>query len=70
MPAITVREGRLVTKAEAIAHLADLGVAPDIVDGVRRRRNGETVPLTAAERDTRARVVREVVRTRIGRLLD
>jgi hypothetical protein len=68
--AITVREGRLATKAEAIAYLADLGVAPDIVDGVRRRRNGETVPLTAAERDTRARVVREVVRTRIGRLLD
>jgi hypothetical protein len=67
--AITVWEGRLVTKAEAIAHLPELGVAPDIVDGVRRRRNGETVPLTAGERDTRARVVREVVRTQIARLL-
>jgi hypothetical protein len=67
--AITVREGRLVTKAEAIAHLPELGVAPDIVDGVRRRRNGEPVALTAGERDTQARLVREVVRTQIARLL-
>jgi hypothetical protein len=67
--AITLQEGRLVTKAEAIAHLPDLGVAPDIVDGVRRRRNGEPVSLSEAERDERAQVVREVVRTQIARLL-
>jgi hypothetical protein len=67
--AITMREGRLVTKAEAIAHLPELGVAPDIVEGVRRRRNGEPVTLTAGERDTRARLVRDVVRTQITRLV-
>jgi hypothetical protein len=67
--AITLRDGRLVTKAEAIAHLPDLGVTPEIVDGVRRRRDGAPTPLTPADGDARAHVVREVVRSQIARLL-
>ena len=52
---LTIRDGRLVTKTEAIAHLADLGLPPEILAGVRRRRAGDDV--------------RRFVRVQIARLL-
>ncbi len=66
---LTIRDGRLVTKSEAIGHLRELGLAPELVDGVHRRRHGETVTITAAERDARAEAVRRFVRAEISRLL-
>jgi hypothetical protein len=65
---LTIREGRLVTKSTAIAHLESLGLSPDIVDQVVRRRAGETVSLTAEQRSTRAIVVRRFVAGQIERL--
>lgn len=66
---LTIRDGRLVTKTEAIAHLADLGLSAVILDGVSRRREGEAVQISTAERDQRAEEVRAFVRAQIARLL-
>ena len=66
---LTIHDGRLVTKTEAIAHLADLGLPAEIIEGVRRRREGEDVRISAAERDQRAVTVRAFVRNQIRRLL-
>jgi hypothetical protein len=66
---LTIRDGRLVTKTEAITHLAHLGLPAEILDGVTRRREGDEVPISAAERDQRAETVRAFVRTQIARLL-
>jgi hypothetical protein len=66
---LTIRDGRLVTKAEAISHLVEMGLPAEILDGVRRRREGEDVRISAAERDRRGETVRAFVRTEIARLL-
>ena len=66
---LTIHDGRLVTKTDAIAHLADLGLPAEILDGVRRRREGEDVRISAAERDQRAETVRAFMRGQIARLL-
>ena len=66
---LTIHDGRLVTKTEAIAHLADMGLPAEIIEGVRRRREGEDVRISAAERDQRAETVRAFVRSQIRRLL-
>jgi hypothetical protein len=66
---LTIRDGRLVTKTEAIAHLAELGLPPEILDGVRRRRAGNDVWISPAEREARADEVRAFLRRQIARLL-
>ncbi len=66
---LTIRDGGLVTKTDAIAHLADLGLPAEILDGVRRRRDGEDVLISTVERDQRAETVRAFMRTEIARLL-
>ena len=65
---VTIAEGRLITKREAIDRLPALGVPAALADEIRRRRNGETVTLTAAARTERAAVVRRVMREQIARL--
>jgi len=65
---ITVEHGRLATKTEAIAHLADLGLPERIRVEVEQRRKGVAVPLTAPQRTERARTVRRFVRDHIERL--
>jgi hypothetical protein len=65
---LTMRDGRLVTKSEALAHLPALGLPDEITDGVVRRRAGETVPMSVAERSARAAVVRSFVAAQIERL--
>jgi hypothetical protein len=57
----TLREGRLVTKQEALPRLAGLGVDPGLVAEMRQRRDGGTVHLSAAQRLRRARHVRAVM---------
>ncbi len=67
---LTIRDGRLVTKTEAIAHLAELGLPPEILAGVRRRRAGDDVSISPADREARGDDVRRFVRAQIARLLD
>jgi hypothetical protein len=66
---LTIRDGRLVTKSEAIEHLVELGLASELVDGVRSRRDGEVLSLTTAAQEARAEAVRRFVREQIARLL-
>lgn len=65
----TLRDGRLLTKSEAIDLLPGLGVDADLVAEMRRRRAGERVVLSPAQRRRRARQVRSLVATSIGELL-
>lgn len=67
---LTIRTGRLVTKAEAIRHLTDLGLPAAVGEGVGRRRLGGTEVLTDAARRARAETARRFVRQQIARLLD
>ena len=57
----TLRDGRLLTKQEALPRLAGLGVDPDVVAEMSRRRAGRPVHLSAAQRLSRARHVRRVM---------
>jgi nucleotidyltransferase-like protein len=65
----TISEGILITKAEAIARMAERGVPPDVVDGVARRREGQSVVLSDVERNERAVVVRQFLKDEFARLL-
>jgi hypothetical protein len=58
---IARREGRLVTKTEALGRLPALGVPPDLVRAVARRRAGDPPPLTRRARRRQARLARRVV---------
>ena len=62
----TVTEDRLLTKAEALSRLDRFGVPPGLVEEIARRRKGEAVVLTDAERATRAEVARTIVAQAIG----
>ena len=57
----TLTEDRMLTKAEALTRLDRFGVPPGLVDEMTRRRAGEVVVLTDAERATRAEVARAIV---------
>lgn len=65
----TISDGVLITKTEAIARLADRGVPADVVLGVFRRREGQQVTLTEDERNDRAVIVRQFLKTEFARLL-
>jgi len=65
---LTIREGRLVPKSAAIDRLDGLGVPPEVVDGVRARRDGQSVELTDAARAERAVLVRRLMADGIARL--
>jgi len=66
----TIREGRLITKTEAITRLTELGLPAEIVDDIAARRRGEQSPaLTAAETKQRARTVRRFMGHHIDRLV-
>ena len=65
---VTIAEGRLITKREAIDRLPSLGVPPELTEQIRRRRAGETVDLTEAELRERSVLVRRVMREQIERL--
>ncbi|GLZ82001.1 nucleotidyltransferase [Actinorhabdospora filicis] len=67
--AATVDADRLITKAEAIARLGDFGVPVELAEQIRRRRDGETVPLTGRERVQRGDLARRLVREGIARLV-
>ena len=66
----TLREGRLVTKLEALPRLAGLGVEPGLVAELAQRRDGAGVPLSAGQRLRRARHVRAVMARGIADLTE
>ncbi len=61
----TLEDGRLITKAEAIARLGDLGLPAWVVDDVRARRDGEPLPLSYRDRVARGWVARAWVRSAV-----
>jgi hypothetical protein len=57
----TLTDDRLLTKAQALTRLDRFGVPPGLVEEITRRRAGDDVVLTDAERATRAEVARTIV---------
>lgn len=66
---VTLVEGRLITKSEALPRLASFGVDPALVDEIGRRRAGCPVTLSAAARKRRAEHARYVMDRGIKALL-
>ena len=66
---VTIAEGRLITKRDAIDRLPSLGVPVELAEEIRRRRAGEAVVLAEPWIRERAGLVRGIMREQLGRLL-
>ncbi|HSZ42759.1 MAG TPA: hypothetical protein VK817_22590 [Trebonia sp.] len=66
--AALMRDGELITKSAAIRRLGDFGVPDWLADQIRRRRAGEEVPASEAERLTRADLARRLMTDGIRQL--
>ena len=60
--------GDLITKTEAISRLADFGVPATLAQQIRRRRDGQVVTLSTAQRFRRARLTRRIMKQGVRRL--
>jgi len=60
--------GNLITKSEAISHLADFGVPDSLIQEIRRRRDGRPVTLGMPRRLSRALLTRRIMQDGIARL--
>jgi predicted nucleotidyltransferase len=60
--------GDLITKSEAIRRLPSFGVPAALADQIRRRRDGQDVPLGSLERIARARLARRLMRRGVRQL--
>lgn len=67
--AVTLRDGRLITKGEALTELLELGAPADVVDDIRQRRYGSPAPVSRLRRVRRAIRARAFVRRGIKRVL-
>ncbi|MEU9733511.1 nucleotidyltransferase domain-containing protein [Streptomyces sp. NPDC048002] len=56
---VTAREGRLISKGEALDLLPGLGAPVEVVDDIRRRRYGDPAPPTGEWTARRARLTRD-----------
>ncbi|WLQ43387.1 nucleotidyltransferase domain-containing protein [Streptomyces laculatispora] len=63
--AVTLRDGRMITKGEALTELLDLGAPADLVRDIRERRYAVPVPISRAERVRRGEQARTFVRNGI-----
>jgi len=68
--AVTIAEGRLITKREAIDRLPGLGVPAGLADEIRRRRAGEKIGHTDAELRERGTVTRRIMREQLALMLN
>ncbi len=59
---VTLRDGRLITKGEALTELPALGAPADLVHDIRERRYANPVPISEAERVRRGEQARAFVR--------
>ena len=66
---VTLTDGRLISKGEALDALPALGAPQDLVDDIRARRYGAPQGLSAPQRVRRARQARAFTRTAIQRIL-
>jgi hypothetical protein len=66
---VTIAEGRLITKREAIDRLPAMGVPAELTDQIRRRRAGERIELSEAAIADRAVLVRRLMREKMNHLL-
>jgi hypothetical protein len=66
---VTLREGRLISKREALNVLGRLDAPPDVVRDIYRRRYEDDQPLSEEWRTRRGRLARTFVRTGIERVL-
>jgi len=66
---VTLREGRLITKGEALAELLELGAPADVVRDIRERRYAQPEPINLLRRIWRAERTRAFVRRSIERTL-
>src|SRR5580700_524331 len=67
--AVTLRDGRLITKAEALCVLAGLGAPAEVVDDIRQRRYGEPGPASQRWTARRAELTLAFLRPAIGQLI-
>lgn len=67
--AVTLREGRLITKKEALSVLADRGAPADVVQDIYRRRYETPQPISGEWRARRAALARTFVRSGIEEVL-
>ncbi|MFI0237996.1 nucleotidyltransferase domain-containing protein [Streptomyces sp. NPDC016845] len=65
----TLRDGRLITKREALTDLAALGAPEDVVRDIHDRRYGDPAPITLRQRVRRGMRARAFVRRGIERTL-
>ncbi|GAA4533062.1 MULTISPECIES: nucleotidyltransferase domain-containing protein [Nonomuraea] len=65
--AVTLRDGRLISKREALDVLGEMGAPPVVVDGIRARRYGTDGPVLSRFR--RAKLARRFIRQAIVRVL-
>ncbi|MFG1941436.1 nucleotidyltransferase domain-containing protein [Nonomuraea sp. NPDC048826] len=65
--AVTLREGRLISKREALDVLVEMGAPPVVVDEIRARRYGTTPPVLSRFR--RATLTRRFIRRTIAEVL-
>ena len=66
---VTLREGRLITKGEALAELLELGAPAEVVRDIRQRRYANPAPIGLLRRIRRAERTRSFVRRSIQRTL-
>ena len=66
---VTLREGRLITKREALDVLASTGAPAGVVSDIRERRYGTAPPISAQWRARRGDLARSYVRLGIARTL-
>ena len=67
---VTLQDGRLITKAEALGVLAGLGAPAEVVDDIRQRRYGEPGPAKPRWVTRRADLTRAFLGPAIRQLLD
>jgi hypothetical protein len=67
--AVTLRDGRLITKGEALAELLELGAPADVVRDIHERRYANPEPISRLRRIRRAMRARAFVRRGIKRTL-
>ncbi len=66
---VTLRNGRLITKAEALCVLAELGAPAEVVDDIRQRRYGDPGPASRQWIVRRAELTLTFLRPAIEQLL-
>lgn len=66
---VTLRDGRLITKGEALAELLELGAPADVVRDIHERRYADPKPISRLRRIRRAMRARAFVRRGIKRTL-